>query len=53
MPFLQLMLQPQRYTLDVSSLPMQVINCFIFALICKHVKFLKLISMLPETGMFG
>lgn len=51
MPFLPLMLQ--RDTLDVSSLPMQVINCFIFTLICKPVRFLKLISMLPETGMLG
>lgn len=53
MPFLPLMPQPQRYTLDISSLPMQVINCFIFTLNCKHVRLLKLISMLPETGMLN
>lgn len=51
-PFLLSCSSP-RGTLAVSSLPMQVINCFRFTLIYKHVSFLKLISKLSETGMLG
>lgn len=42
-----------RNILDVASLPRQVINSFVLTLICWHVRFLKLKSMLPETRLLG